>query len=206
MKLDEMQMGFVPGKGTTDAIFLVRQMMEKYDVAGKKLYLVFVDLEKAFDQVPRKVIWWALKRKGVLEREIRAIVKMYNCVETAVRMEDRRSKWFEVKVGVHQGSVLSPLLFAIVLDEITKDLREGIPKKYLYADGLVFHEDCWSEVERRSSKWKRALQEKGLKINVNKTKAFYTGNIMINQSKVDPCAVCGKRVGNNSIKCEKCSR
>ena len=66
--------------------------------------------------------------------------------------------------------------------------------------------DCWYEIERRYFTWKRALQEKGLKINVNKTKTFYTGNILITQSKVDPCAVCGKRVGNNSTKCEKCSK
>ena len=81
--------------------------------------------------------------------ESRAIMEMYNCVETAVRMEDRRSEWFEVKVGVHQGSVLSPLLFAIVLGEITKDIKEGIPKEYLYADDLVLLGNCWSEVERR---------------------------------------------------------
>ena len=81
--------------------------------------MVFVDLDEAFDQVPRKVIRWALRRKEVVEREIRAIMEMYNCMETAVRMEDRRSEWFEVKLGVHQGSILSPLLFAIVLDEIT---------------------------------------------------------------------------------------
>ena len=76
---------------------------------------MFVNLEKAFDRVPRKVIWWALRRKGVVERAIQAIMEMYIYVVTAVKMEDRRSEWFEVKDGVHQGSVLSPLLFAIVL-------------------------------------------------------------------------------------------
>ena len=111
-----------------------------------------------------------------------------------------------VNVEVHLGSVLSPLLFAIILGEITKDMTEGIPKEYLYADDLVLLGDCWSEVERRYSKWKKALQEKGLKISVNKTKAFYTGNIMIYQSEVDTCAVCGKRVESNSIKCEKCNK
>ena len=54
VKLDETQIGLVPGEGSTDAIFLVRQMMEKYEAAGKKLYLVFVNLEKTFDRVPRR--------------------------------------------------------------------------------------------------------------------------------------------------------
>ena len=63
-----MQMGFMPGRGTTDAIFILRQLLEKYEMAGRDLYVVFVDLEKAFDHVPREVIWWSLRRKGVLER------------------------------------------------------------------------------------------------------------------------------------------
>ena len=52
-KLDEMQMGCMPGRRTTDAIFLTRQLLEKYEMARKRS-LVFVDLEKAFDRVPRK--------------------------------------------------------------------------------------------------------------------------------------------------------
>ena len=70
VKLDEMQMGFMPGRGTADAIFIMRQLLEKYEMVGRDLYVVFVDLEKAFDRVPREVIWWSLRRKGVLEREI----------------------------------------------------------------------------------------------------------------------------------------
>ena len=64
VKLDEMQMGFIPGRGTMDAIFITRQLMEKYEMAGRNLYMVFVDLEKAFDIVPKEVMWWLLRRKG----------------------------------------------------------------------------------------------------------------------------------------------
>jgi len=65
--IDDMQFGFMKGKGTTDAIFIVRQMQEKFRAKGKKLYFGFVDLEKAFDMVLRKVKRWAKRKLGVEE-------------------------------------------------------------------------------------------------------------------------------------------
>ena len=67
VSIDDSQFGFIPGRGTTDAIFVVRQLQEKYLAGNKRVYMAFVDLEKAFDQVPRKVIWWALRKLGVEE-------------------------------------------------------------------------------------------------------------------------------------------
>ena len=195
----------MPGRGTTDAIFIMRQLLEKYEMAGRGLYMVFVDLEKAFDRVPREVIWWSLRRKGVLEREIKVIMEMYTNIETSVKVEYTRSESFDVKVGVHQGSILSPLLFPLVMDEVTKDIREGVVKEMLYADDIVLVGDNWEEVESRYTRWKKALQEKGMKINVNKTKAFYTRrNFARMQMRKYPCSVCGKGMGRNSMQCTKC--
>src|SRR2546425_9764037 len=67
VKMDDMQFGFSPGKGTTDPIFIVRQVQEKFLGKQKELWIAFVDLEKAFDWVPRDVLWWALRRVGVEE-------------------------------------------------------------------------------------------------------------------------------------------
>ena len=63
VSIDNMQFGFIPGKGTTDAIFIMRQVQEK------QLYYAFVDLEKAFDRVPREVVRWALHEMGSAEAE-----------------------------------------------------------------------------------------------------------------------------------------
>ena len=65
VKMDDMQFGFSPGKGTTDSIFFICQVQEKFLGKRKELWIAFVDLEKAFDRVPRDVLWWALRRVGV---------------------------------------------------------------------------------------------------------------------------------------------
>ena len=82
VELNDMQFGFRPGRGTTDAIFIVRQMQEKYMSKNKELWMAFVDLEKAFDRVPREVLWWALRRLKVDEWLVQVIKAMYENVTT----------------------------------------------------------------------------------------------------------------------------
>ena len=77
ININEIQFGFVPGRGTTDVIFIIHQLQEKYLAINKPLYLAFLDLEKAFDCVPRKVIWWAMRKLGVEEWANRVIQDMY---------------------------------------------------------------------------------------------------------------------------------
>ena len=71
--IDDMQFGFRPGRGTTDAIFILRQVQESFLAKKKDLWLAFVDLEKAFDRVPREVVWWALRRMDVPEGLLQVI-------------------------------------------------------------------------------------------------------------------------------------
>jgi len=80
-----MQFRFRKGKVTTDAIFTVRHMQEKFRANGKKLYFGFVDLEKAFDRVLRELIRRAVCKLGVEEWLVSAVMSMYTGAKTVVR-------------------------------------------------------------------------------------------------------------------------
>ena len=94
-------------------------------------------MEKAFDRVPREVISWAMHKLGVEEWLVSAVMSMYSGAKTVVRTVYRNNKGFEINVGMHQGSSLSPLLFAIVMEAISREFRVALPWKLLYADNLA---------------------------------------------------------------------
>ena len=73
---DEAQFGFMRGKGTIDALFLVRRLLEEHRAKDKRLYICFVDLEKAFDRVPRRVMEWAMRKKGLREILVKAVMSL----------------------------------------------------------------------------------------------------------------------------------
>ena len=76
------QFGFMPGRSTMEAIFLIRQLMKKYREQKKDLHMVFIDQEKAYDKVTRNVMWWTLEKHKVLTKYINLIKNMYNNVVT----------------------------------------------------------------------------------------------------------------------------
>ena len=136
---------------------------------------------------------------------VRVIMSMYENVTTAVKVKDSASEEFKVKVGVHQGSVLSPLLFTIVLDALSRNFRGGLPWELLYADDLVLVAESEESLLEKISKWKTGLESKGLKVNVGKTKVLKCkgGSGTVEKSGKWPCGVCNKGVGNNSIFAQK---
>ena len=100
----------------------------------------------------------AEKKIGV--GKIKVTIEMYANIETSVKVKCTRSESFDAKVGVNQGSILSPLLFALVIDEETKDITEGVIREMLHADDLVLVEDNKKEMKSRYTRWKKALQDK----------------------------------------------
>ena len=163
------QFGFMPGKSTMDPIFVLRQLMEKYRRKRKKMHIVFVDLEKAYDKVQREVIWEVLEKKSVSDQYIEVIKDMYKDVRTCLKTVNGMSESFEVRIGVHQGSALSPYLFILVLDELLKGVVKEAPWCMLFADDMGLIGDTAEEVQDMLEKVREALESKGLKINWEKT-------------------------------------
>ena len=111
-----MQFCLMPGCGTKNTIFILRQIQEKYFAKKRKICIVFLDLEKAFDQVPRDFGWWTLRKLGVEEFLAKIVQWMHRNYQSQVRVNGTFSDDFLAQVGLHQCSFLSPLLFIIVLE------------------------------------------------------------------------------------------
>ena len=138
----------MPGKSTVDAIFIVRQLMEKRIEGNLSVFCGFVDLEKAYDLVPRKVLYWCLWKKGVTEKLVRLVTETYRNAKTAVRTAGGVSREFEIKVGLHQGSALSPLLFAVIINVLSEHLLAKNLWELLFADDLAIMADSEELQER----------------------------------------------------------
>ena len=151
-----------------DGLFVLRQLQDNYGGMKKELHLIFVDLEKAFDRVPGKVIEWALRRQNVPERMVQLIMALYVNTNSRVKTFTGTSKKFEIKVGVHQGSASSPLLFILVMEETTRECRKGASWEMLYADDLVLTAESKDKVKSMFMKWRGAMELRGLKINMKK--------------------------------------
>ena len=89
VRTDGMQFGFMPGRNTTDAIFIVHQLHEKFHAVNEALYMTIVNLELAFDRVPRRVIWWVLHKLGIEEYLVHLIQNMCENGRNRVRSEWR---------------------------------------------------------------------------------------------------------------------
>ena len=167
------QFGFMPGRSTTEAIFLLRQLMERYREQKKDLHMVFIDLEKAYDKIPRMVMWWALEKHKVPTKYISLIKDMYNNVVTSVRAGDGETDTFPITIGLHQGSALSPYIFDLVIDEVTKDIQGDIPWCMLFADDVVLVDKTRVGVNRKLELWRQTLESKGFRLSRTKTEYMW---------------------------------
>ena len=145
--LSENQFGFMPGRSTTEAIHLLHRLMERFRERKRNLHMVFIDLEKSDDKVPREVLWWTLMKKGVPIKYIDIIKNMYDGIVANVRICGGITSNFSITIGLHQRSTLSPFLFVIVMNELTRAIQNEIPWCMLSADDMVLVDESWGKCQ-----------------------------------------------------------
>ncbi|KAJ0183487.1 hypothetical protein K1T71_001463 [Dendrolimus kikuchii] len=118
--LSESQCGFRPGRGTVDAIFVVKQLQEKCLEQHRSLNMCFVDLEKAFDRVPRSALWTVLSKAGCPDKLLLLIRQFHDGMTARVQHENDLTSHISVTSGVKQGCVMAPTLFAVYFAAVLK--------------------------------------------------------------------------------------
>ena len=120
----EEQAGFRAGRSTTEQIFNLRILCEKYLQHQQNLYHVFIDFKKAFGRVWHAALWATMRKYNISANLVRTIEQLYDKATSAVQMNGSIGEWFRTTVGVRQGCLLSPTLFNIFLEQIMSDALE----------------------------------------------------------------------------------
>ena len=120
----EEQAGFRAGRSTTEQIFNLCILCEKYLQHEQDLYHVFIDFKKAFDRVWHAALWATMKKYNISTNLIQVIKNLYNKTTSAVLFNGSIGDWFRTTIGVRQGCLLSHTLFNIFLERIMTDASE----------------------------------------------------------------------------------
>ncbi|KAK3518525.1 hypothetical protein QTP70_001508 [Hemibagrus guttatus] len=126
-------------------------------------------MEKAYDRVPREELWYCMRKSGVAEKYVRVVQDMYERSRTVVRCAIGQTEEFKVEVKLHQESALSPFLFAIVMDQLSEEVRQESPWTMMFADDIVICSESREQVEENLDRWRFALERRGMKVSRSKT-------------------------------------
>ncbi|KAK3539988.1 hypothetical protein QTP70_019636, partial [Hemibagrus guttatus] len=121
------------------------------------------------DRVPREELWYCMRKSRVAEKYVRVVQDMYERSRTVVRCAVGQTEEFKVEVGLHQGSALSPFLFAIVMDQLSEEVRQESPWTMMFADDIVVCSKSREQVEESLERWRFALERRGMKVSRSKT-------------------------------------
>ena len=99
--------------------------------------MVFIDLDKAYDSIPRSIVWDNLKNRGISRRYIKVIQDMYVSVSVNIYTPIGMIESLPIKVGQHQESALSHFIFTVIMEEISKSIWETVPWCMLFANDIV---------------------------------------------------------------------
>ena len=177
--IGETQFGFRNGLGTREALFSHNVLIQRARDVNCNVYACFIDFEKAFDRVNHKKLIEILQQSGLDDKDIRIIYNLYWQQKAFVRVEEERSEEFEVRQGVRQGCVLSPLLFNIYSERLFRDALEEaedgvtingvIINNLRYADDTVLLADTAEGLQRLIDRVTKVCDMYNMRLNTNKT-------------------------------------
>ena len=197
----EEQCGFVEGKGTSNAIFILRMIAERTIEKQRDLYLCFIDYERAIDQVKHTHLMHMLENIGIYQNDLNIIRKLYWSQKACVKVNGEMTEFQEIKRGVRQGCVLSPDLFCLYGEMIMRNIRDcecvrvggQNINNIRYADDTVLVADSEEKLQMMLDRIKKESERKGLNINVKKTECIVI-------SKRLPVPSLNLRCGNQAVK------
>lgn len=180
--LGEDQFGFRKGRGTRDAIGVLRVLGERSLEHGRDVYICFVDYEKAFDRICWKKLFNALERLGVDWKDRRLIRNLYMEQAAVIRIDGELSEPGIIGRGSRQGCPLSPLLFNIYIEELVREALENVNtgvkvggrliQAVRFADDQAMVADSLKGLQEMMNRLNETSEKYGMKINVGKTKVM----------------------------------
>ncbi|KAK0152499.1 LINE-1 reverse transcriptase [Merluccius polli] len=177
-RIREEQCGFRPGRGTVDQLYTLCRIVEGAWEFAQPVHMCFVDLEKAFDHVAREALWGVLREYGVSDPLIRAVRSLYARCQSLVRIAGNKSDMFPVRVGLRQGCPLSPILFIIFMDRISRRSQgvEGVRFGDLRIGSLLFADDVVllapSDLQLSLDRFAAECKAAGMRISTSKSESM----------------------------------
>ena len=181
----DVRAGFRKGRGTRDQNANIRWIMEKAREFQKNIYFCFIDYDKAFDCVDHNKLWKILKEMGIPDHLTFLLRNLYAGQKATVRTGHETTDWFQTGKGVRQGCILSPCLFNLYSEYITRntgldEAQAGIKiarrniNNLRYEDDTILMAESEEELKSLSMNMKEEREKAGLKLNIQKLKSWYT--------------------------------
>ncbi|KAI3370271.1 hypothetical protein L3Q82_025053 [Scortum barcoo] len=181
-RIQEEQCGFRPGRGTLDQLYTLHRVLEGLWEFAQPVHMCFVDLEKAFDRVPRGILWGVLREYGVREAFAKGCSVSVRPEQdrSLVRIAGSKSDLFPVHVGLRQGCPLSPVLFIIFMDRISRRSQgpEGVRfgnhriSSLLFADDVVLMASSGQDLQHVLERFAAECEAAGMRISTSKSEAM----------------------------------
>ena len=174
-RIPKSQAAYQPGRGTTEQVLSLKLMVEKAITSSDfNIYILLLDMSKAFDTVNRKTLLEELE-DILLPEEMHLISILTNRPKISIRLENQTSEAFESYQGICQGDCLSAVLFIYYLARALKDEARPVIDVYIdpkYADDITYVTTCKSLIEDLKKTTPQRLKDYNLSANETKTEEY----------------------------------